>query len=86
MPQSSFLQRGRRIENQARADTWVRPYEIGFRETIRFEIETWTVFITVLALSDYLFLTLLDCLGVPIEKLGDSTGKVEHLADILQLL
>jgi hypothetical protein len=29
-----------------------------------------------------LWLTLLDRLGVPAEKLGDSTGKVEHLTDI----
>jgi hypothetical protein len=29
-----------------------------------------------------LWLTLLDRMGVPAETLGDSTGKVEHLADI----
>ncbi len=29
-----------------------------------------------------LFLTLLDRMGVPTEKLGDSTGKVQHLADV----
>lgn len=29
-----------------------------------------------------LFLTLLDKLGVPAEKLGDSTGKVAHLSDV----
>src|SRR5205823_14957069 len=30
-----------------------------------------------------LWLTLLDRMGVPAEKLGDSTGKVDHLTDIL---
>ena len=29
-----------------------------------------------------LLLTLLDRMGVPVEKVGDSTGKVEHLADV----
>ena len=29
-----------------------------------------------------LYLTLLDRMGVPAEKLGDSNGKVEHLSDV----
>jgi hypothetical protein len=29
-----------------------------------------------------LYLTLLDCMGVQPEKIGDSTGKVEHLTDV----
>jgi hypothetical protein len=29
-----------------------------------------------------LYLTLLDRMGVPAEKIGDSTGMIEHLADV----
>jgi len=29
-----------------------------------------------------LFLTLLDRMGVQPEKIGDSTGKLEHLSDV----
>ena len=29
-----------------------------------------------------LFLTMLDRMGVPVEKVGDSTGKVEHLSEV----
>ena len=29
-----------------------------------------------------LFLTLLDRMGVPPEKIGDSTGQIEHLGDV----
>jgi hypothetical protein len=29
-----------------------------------------------------LFLTLLDKMGVPTEKLGDSNGKLEHLSEV----
>ena len=29
-----------------------------------------------------LYLTLLDRMGVPSEKIGDSTGQIEHLGDV----
>ena len=29
-----------------------------------------------------LYLTVLDRMGVPAERLGDSTGAIEHLADV----
>ena len=29
-----------------------------------------------------LFLTLLDRMGVPSEKIGDSTGRIEHLTSL----
>src|SRR5205085_9725974 len=30
----------------------------------------------------HLFLTMLDKVGIPAEKIGDSTGKVEHLSEV----
>jgi hypothetical protein len=29
-----------------------------------------------------LYMTMLDCVGVKPERIGDSTGKVEHLTDL----